>query len=185
MCPGELAKPLGPRAVWCRGEHLSLAPSVREQRCGHKLAWREEEKPLADALQPGPGRQTPLPLLPPATMARARVDLLPGGCGRLELWPGSEGQVVMGQTLGAGGVTWWRPAAHLPTQPSRCGLCPALCCSVPRGGHNEQRAVCHPQQEGHKGKPQAQCCWDRETGQACHPPPPSLRVHMLFPVCAD
>ena len=115
VCPGELAKPLGPRSVWCRSEHLSLTPSVREQRCGHKLAWREEEEPLADALRPGPGRRTPLPLLPPAKVAGARVDLLSGGCGRLGLWPGSEGQVVTGQTLGAGGALTLRNSLYCVT----------------------------------------------------------------------
>ena len=38
-----------------------FAPSVREQRRGHQLVWREEEEPLADALRPGPGRRATLP----------------------------------------------------------------------------------------------------------------------------
>lgn len=49
--------------------------------------------------------EPPSPLLPPATMARAHVDLLSRGCGRLGLRPGSKCWVVTGQTLGAGRET--------------------------------------------------------------------------------
>lgn len=46
----------------------------------------------------------PLPMLPPAAAAGARVDLLSGGCGRLRLWPGSEGRAVAERP---GGVQVW------------------------------------------------------------------------------
>ena len=61
----------------------------------------------------------PLPVLPPAAAAVARVDLLSRGCGRLRLWPGSEGRAVAGRTLGAGGETWGRPGVDY------AGLCAA------------------------------------------------------------
>ena len=176
--PGELAKPLGPWPICLvpRRTPLPLPPAFESSAVGTSWFGGKRRSPLQTLYDLDQVGEPPSRLLPPATVAGARVDLLSRGCGHLGLRPESECWVVTGQTLGAGRKTWGRPAIHLPTQPSRGGLCWALGSSVARGGHNEQPAVGHPQQEGRKGEPRLSAAGSGKTGQACPPPVPSLRA---------
>lgn len=193
VCQGPLGAPSprggcsGPRQVGQAARAMAslsgatvnappFAPSVREQRRGHQLVWREEEEPLADTLRPGPGRRATLPSAASSHSVRspcgpAVQGLRPPRAPARERMLGCDGANAGGRQKDLGVSS--RPSAHpalqgwtmLGSGQQRCawGTQRAAGCGPPTAGGMQRGA-------------QAQCCRDRETGQACPPPAPSLRA---------